>query len=181
MERGARRRQLGAQLEEREETKEVGWNACSIGTVEVFHFSFPLEQLCIIGGSSWPVATSTCCTTNRRIARRRETTAPFKRPFPREGGGGSLWKKERCRAVLGSDFRRFVPLEKPDVERCQRVRLSYTHSTLPPPPTTFSRYWISMDSEGMGVVIEEGDQPMKIRYVWSRRGTMTLKTWTWKS
>lgn len=37
------------------------------------------------GGSSWPVATSTCCTTNRRIARRRETTAPFKRPFPGEG------------------------------------------------------------------------------------------------
>lgn len=34
----------------RRETKAVGWNACSIGTIEVFHFSFPLEQLCIIGG-----------------------------------------------------------------------------------------------------------------------------------
>lgn len=78
---------------------------------------------------------------------------------------GHCERKRGAEPVLGSDFRRFVPLEKPDVERCQGVRLSYTHSTTPPPPTTFSRYWISMDSEGMGVVIEEGDQPMKIRYV----------------
>lgn len=132
MERGARRRQLGAQLEEREETKEVGWNACSIGTVEVFHFSFPLEQLCIIGGSSWPVATSTCCTTNRRIARRRETTAPFKRPFPREGGGGSLWKKERCRAGFRVGFSTVRPARE---TRCGTVSggQAIVHAFYPPP------------------------------------------------
>lgn len=108
------------------------------------------------GGSSWPVATSTCCTTNRRIARRRETTAPFKRPFPGEGGeaAGHCERKRGTEPGLGSDFRRFAPLEKPDLVGTVSGGQAIVHRLPSLSPPTFSRYWISMDR--LGDVVVEG-------------------------
>lgn len=108
------------------------------------------------GGSSWPVATSTCCTTNRRIARRRETTAPFKRPFPGEGGeaAGHCERKRGTEPGLGSDFRRFAPLEKPDLVGTVSGGQAVVHRLPSLPPPTFSRYWISIGR--LGDVVVEG-------------------------
>lgn len=64
----------------------------------VFHFSFHPRAIMHNRGSSWPVATSTCCT------RRAKSLVGAKlrhRSRGRMVGGRTLWKKEATRRFRG--------------------------------------------------------------------------------
>lgn len=137
-----------------------GWlvgNACSIGTIEVFHhFLVPSRAIMHNRGEG---GGSTAGPQPRLPVARRTAESLVGVKLRRRSRGRSRERVERRRVivkereahtepVLGlSDFRRLAPLEKPDLERCQGVTRAIVHDSILPSPHSL----LDIDGQGMGV------------------------------